>query len=66
MAGRDWTENRVIGIDIKLFVAIILLVASTVGGFYYVMGEIEKAKQLPAPGTGQYSIDRTDPNAIGT
>lgn len=66
MSQKAWTESTVIGIDLKLFLFIIFFVASTVGGFYHMMGEVEKAKNLPEPGTGQYSIDRADPNAVGT
>ncbi len=68
--GNKIEEGTVISLDLKMIVAILFFVVSTVSGAIWkyndLLSEIEEAKNLPVIGTGPYMIDKSDPNAKET
>jgi len=64
------SEDVRVTIGLKTLIIIASSLISTVTGGVYawvdLKAEIAEAKELPRPGTGQYTIDKSDPNAISS
>jgi len=60
------TESLTVSFDLRMLGLILVLAATAIWGYRDLMDEIELAKTLPEPGTGQYVIDANDANATKT
>ena len=59
----ELSEDTKFNISIKTMISAAAGVATLVGFYYMMMGEIDDAKRLPAPGIGTYpSLDLRDPS----
>ena len=63
---KELGENTSFKISIKTLLAVAVGIASAVGFYYMIMGEIQLAKELPKPGKGLYIVDPGDPSATQT
>lgn len=59
-------ENLSFKISLKTLAGIAAILSSIIGYHYWIMGEIEEAKQLPKIGKGIYVVDPGDPAAKET
>jgi len=59
-------ENLSFKISLKTLAGIAAILSSVIGYHYWIMGEIEEAKQLPKIGKGIYTVDPADPAAKET
>lgn len=63
---RELDENLSFKISLKTLAGIAAILSSIIGYHYWLMGEIEEAKQLPKIGKGIYTVDPADPAAKET
>ena len=63
---KELGENTSFKISIKTLLAVAVGIASAVGFYYMIMGEIQEAKELPKPGKGLYIVDPGDLSATQT
>lgn len=63
---RELDENLSFKISLKTLAGIAVLLSSVIGYHYWLMGQIEEAKQLPKIGKGIYTVDPADPAAKET
>ena len=77
MAQKEISEDSKFQISIKTLVGIVVGVATVISAYFGLMGtinskfveledKVEKALELPKPGTGTYMIDMGDPAATQT
>jgi len=60
---KELSEDTKFNISIKTMISIAVGIATVVGFYYVLKGDIEEAKSLPAPGIGSYpSLDLRDPS----
>ena len=60
---KELSEDTKFNISIKTMISAAVGVATLVGFYYMMMGEIDDAKRLPEPGIGSYpSLDLRDPS----
>lgn len=59
-------ENLSFKVSLKTLAGIAALISTAVGYHYWLMGEIEEAKNLPKIGKGVYVVDPADPAAKET
>jgi len=62
----ELSEDSKFQISVKTLIAIAVVIATFVGGYYKLHSDIEEAKQLPRPGKGVYIVDAADANAKET
>jgi hypothetical protein len=59
----ELSEDTKFNVSIKTMISIAVGIATVVGFYYVLKGDIEEAKSLPAPGVGSYpSLDLRDPS----
>ena len=74
---KELSEDSKFQISIKTLVSIVVAVVTVVSAYFGLMasinskfaeleGKVEKALELPKPGTGTYTIDMGDPAATNT
>ncbi len=74
---KELSENSKFQVSIKTLIAIVVGIVTVVSTYFGLMssinskfseleGKVEKALQLPKPGTGTYTIDMGDPAATQT
>ena len=63
---KELGEDTSFKISIKTLIAVAVGIASVVGFYYMIMGEIQEAKELPVAGKGIYIVDPGDPSAAQT
>jgi len=77
MSKKELSEDSKFQISVKTLVSIVVAVVTVVSAYFGLMssinskfseleGKVEKALQLPKPGTGTYTIDMGDPAATNT
>ena len=59
-------EETKFTVSIKTLIAVAVVIATFVGGYYKLHSEIEAAKELPKPGHGVYMVDPGDLSAKET
>ena len=74
---KELSENSKFQISVKTLIAIVAAVATIISAYFGLMGainskfselenKVERALELPKPGTGTYTIDMGDPAATNT
>ena len=74
---KELSEESKFQISVKTLITIIVAVATVISGYFGLMasinskfaeleGKVERALELPKPGTGTYTIDMGDPAASNT
>ena len=74
---KELSEDSKFQISVKTLVSIVVAVVTVVSAYFGLMasinskfaeleGKVEKALELPKPGTGTYTIDMGDPAATNT
>jgi len=74
---KELSEDSKFQISIKTLISIVVAVAAIISAYFGLMasinskfaeleGKVEKALELPKPGTGTYTIDMGDPAATNT
>ena len=59
----ELSEDTKFNVSIKTMISVAVGIATVVGFYYVLKGDIEEAKSLPAPGVGSYpSLDLRDPS----
>ena len=62
----ELSESTKFTLSIKTILGAVAGIATIVGFYYMMMGQIDDAKKLPKPGVGTYSVDLGDPSAKGS
>ena len=60
---KELSEGTKFTLSIKTILGAVVGIATVVGFYYMMMGQIDDAKKLPQPGVGTYSVDLGDPSA---
>ena len=60
---KELSEGTKFTVSIKTILGAVVGIATIVGFYYMMMGQIDDAKKLPQPGVGTYSVDLGDPSA---
>tara|TARA_Y100001938_G_scaffold148960_1_gene234255 strand:+ start:1451 stop:1795 length:345 start_codon:yes stop_codon:yes gene_type:complete len=74
---KELSEDSKFQISVKTLIAIVMAVVTVVSAYFGLMstinskfseleGQVQKALELPKPGTGTYTIDMGDPAATNT
>ena len=74
---KELSEESKFQISVKTLISIVVAVATIISAYFGLMasinskfaeleGKVEKALELPKPGTGTYTIDMSDPAASNT
>ena len=74
---KELSEESKFQISVKTFISIVVAVVTVVSAYFGLMasinskfaeleGKVERALELPKPGTGTYTIDMGDPAATNT
>ena len=74
---KELSEDSKFNISVKTLISIVVAVATIISAYFGLMGtinskfselenQVEKALELPKPGTGTYVIDMADPAATNT
>ena len=74
---KELSENSKFQISVKTLIAIVMSVATVISAYFGLMAtinskfselesKVERALELPKPGTGTYTIDMGDPAATNT
>ena len=60
---KELSEGTKFTVSIKTIISAGIGIATVVGFYYMMMGQIDDAKKLPQPGVGTYTVDLGDPSA---
>jgi hypothetical protein len=63
---QELNENLSFKVSLKTLAGIAAILSSAIGYHYWLMGEIDEAKNLPRIGKGMYVVDPADPAAKET
>ena len=63
---KELGEETKFTVSIKTLIAVAVVIATFVGGYYKLHSDIEEAKELPKPGHGVYIVDPGDLSAKET
>lgn len=63
---QELNENLSFKVSLKTLAGIAALLSSVIGYHYWLMGEIDEAKNMPRIGKGMYIVDPADPAAKET
>ena len=63
---KELSEDTSFNISLKTLITLCVSIATIVGFYYVMMGEIEEAKNLPEAGTGPYFVNPADASAKET